>query len=186
MDCRQAEPLIPGYLDGELSEASAAPLRRHLLDCQACRGGAQGEKNLKRWFAAEPAVAVPHGFAARVARRAFAGDAGESPLADRNLEPQRAGPGALAASFQGGRDGQERILQFVLGLTAAAALVVIALAMSMRSWSLPAGTSLQAADGRDEISVDEAIDRLDRLNQAELRREVAPTAPLPSAKDRRP
>ena len=172
--CRQAEPLISGYLDGEISEASAAPLRRHLLDCQPCRAGAQGEKNLKRWFAAEPAAVIPHGFAARVARRAFAGDAGESPFVDRGPAPRLA------------RAGDERILQFVLGLTAAAALVVIALAVSMRSSSLPSGTSLRAADGRDAISVDEAVDRLERLNQAEARHENAhPSVPAP-AEGRRP
>src|SRR5258705_12108957 len=80
MECNQAQPLIPSYLDGELSEPQAAPLRRHLLDCQPCRAGAQSEKNVKRWFSATAAIAVPKGFAARVARRAFAGDTGEPRL----------------------------------------------------------------------------------------------------------
>lgn len=160
MDCRQAEPLIPSYLDGELSEVRAAPLRRHLLDCQPCRAGAQGEKNLKRWFPHEAASSIPKGFAARVARRAFAGDAGESTLAERVLQPHAA-PAFRAV------ESEEPILQFVLALTAAAALVVIALAVSMRSWNLPSGTSLRATDGRDQISVEDAIERLDRLNRAE-------------------
>jgi hypothetical protein len=173
MDCRQAEPLIPSYLDGELSEVRAAPLRRHLLDCQPCRAGAQGEKNLKRWFAPAAAAAIPAGFAARVARRAFAGDVGEGPLGDVVLRPHAA-PQLRAVS-------EERTLQFVLGLTAAAALLVIALAVSMRSWSLPSGTSLRATDSRDQISVDDAIERLDRLNRAEPA--VAPARPV---QDRRP
>ena len=160
MDCRQAEPLIPSYLDGELSEVRAAPLRRHLLDCQPCRAGAQGEKNLKRWFAPAAASEIPKGFAARVARRAFAGDAGEGQLGDVVLRPHAA-PAVRSA------ESEERVLQFVLGLTAAAALVVIALAVSMRSWSLPSGTSLHASDNRDQISVEAAIERLDRLNRAE-------------------
>jgi len=160
MDCRQAEPLIPSYLDGELSEVRAAPLRRHLLDCQPCRAGAQGEKNLKRWFPHEAASSIPKGFAARVARRAFAGDAGESTLVERVLQPQAA-PAMRAV------ESEEPIFQFVLALTAAAALVVIALAVSMRSWTLPSGTGLRATDNRGQISVEDAIERLDSLNRAE-------------------
>ena len=174
MDCRQAEPLIPSYLDGELSEVRAAPLRRHLLDCQPCRAGAQGEKNLKRWFPREASVSIPKGFAARVARRAFAGDSGESTLTERVLVPHAAPAVPSARS-------EEPVLQFVLALTAAAALVVIALAVSMRSWNLPSGSSLRAADGRDKISVQDAIERLDRLNGAESGGE-----PAPSAESRRP
>lgn len=163
MDCRQAEPLIPSYLDGELSEARAAPLRRHLLDCQPCRAGAQGEKNLKRWFPAGTALAVPRGFAARVARRAFAGDLGEIPVVD---SPSKLRP--VPATRPTERvEHEEGILQFVLGLTAAAALVLIALAVSMRGSSLPSGSNLRATDGRDQISVEQALERLDRLNQAE-------------------
>ena len=71
MQCTDASRLISSYLDGELSEAQAAPLRKHLLACQRCRAEAQGEKNLKRWFVTADPVAVPEGFAARVARRAF-------------------------------------------------------------------------------------------------------------------
>jgi anti-sigma factor RsiW len=176
MDCHQAEPLIPSYLDGELSETRAAPLRRHLLDCQPCRAGAQGERNLKRWFPAAAAVAVPRGFAARVARRAFAGDVGELPVVD---SPSRLRP---VPATRVGEDGEreDRILQFVLGLTAAAALVLIALAVSMRGSSLPSGSSLRAADGRDQISVEKALERLERLNQAERGEQVRPV------KDRRP
>ena len=75
--CDDARALVPSYLDGELSEAQASPLRAHLLDCPACRGVAKEGKALRRWFEFEPApVSVPAGFAARVARRAFAGDPG--------------------------------------------------------------------------------------------------------------
>ena len=68
--CQNAQSLVPSYTDGELSEEQAAPLRRHLLECLACREVAQGEQALKRWFVpAEDALAVaPQGFAARVAR----------------------------------------------------------------------------------------------------------------------
>ena len=60
-DCKQQQTLIPSYLDGELSEAQAAPLRRHLLACQDCRNAAQGERSLKAWFQAEAGVTVPDG-----------------------------------------------------------------------------------------------------------------------------
>src|SRR6185436_4437001 len=100
MECIEARPLIPSYLDSELSEAQARPLRKHLLDCPECRALAQGEKNLKRWFVEEEATAVPRDFAARVARRAFAGDSGE-----------RFGVAPAAAAFEAPRDSY---LPFIL------------------------------------------------------------------------
>ena len=174
MECQQSHRLIPSYLDGELSEAQAAPLRRHLLDCQPCRAGAQGEKNLKRWFSASLPVSVPKGFAARVARRAFAGDTGEPPTEIvPAAAPALAGwtGGWAALDRNGARESrglsEDRILRFVLQATAAAALVVIALSIALRSLSLPAGTRLQAADGQTEIGVEQALERLDRLNRQE-------------------
>ena len=151
MECSQARSLIPSYLDGELSEAQAAPLRRHLLDCQPCRAGAQGEKNLKRWFAPDEPMAVSRDFAARVARRAFAGDTGD-----------RFGPAAAAAGA-----GEDRSLRYVLQITSIAALVLIMLALALRSLSLPAGHSLVANTG--EPSLDQAIEELDRLNRTDSR-----------------
>ena len=114
--CQDALPLIPSYLDGELSEVRAGMLRKHLLDCHACRNEAQEGKALSRWFVATERnqLAVPSGFAARVARRAFAGDRG-------SLEPAGATP------QEGGR-----LLQFVLSLTAAAAAVMLFTAIGLR------------------------------------------------------
>jgi len=88
-------------------------------------------------------------------------------------------PHSSPASRSG--ESEERILQFVLGLTAAAALLVIALAVSMRSWNLPSGTSLHATDSRDQISVEDALERLERLNRVESG--GMPTRPV---EDRRP
>jgi len=178
MECHQSQVLIPSYLDGELSEAQAAPLRRHLLDCQACRAGAQGEKNQKRWFSVRAQVSVPQGFAARVARRAFAGDTGQ---ADFEIMPAGAA-GVFARSPSSnedfGRDGSEdHHLRFVLQATAAAALLVLALSVALRSLSLPAGTSLRAADGRNEISVEKALERLDQMNQIDRAKAGTPPAP---------
>jgi len=187
MECRQSHLLIPSYLDGELSEVQAAPLRRHLLDCQPCRAGAQGEKNLKRWFSASLPVSVPKGFAARVARRAFAGDTGEPPTEIVPAAPSELIPDRAALDRSGSRSGEsrglseDRILRFVLQATAAAALVVIVLSIALRSLSLPSGTRLQAADGRTEIGIEQALERLDRLNRKEG--DVAPAGP---AKEREP
>ena len=71
--CGDVSALVPGYLDGELSEEQAAPLRRHLLSCPDCRAAAQDLTSLRRWFPAPEPAGVPAGFAARVARAAFAG-----------------------------------------------------------------------------------------------------------------
>ena len=166
MRCDEAEALIPSYLDGELQESQAAPLRRHLLDCQSCRAGAQREKNLKRWFQRDEHAAIPQGFAARIARRALAGDTGQP-----EIEIVPAAPAAAIRGHHGTattdvvRTHEDPILRFVLQATAAAALVVLALSFALRSQSLPSGTSLRAADGRGEISVEQALERLDELNR---------------------
>jgi anti-sigma factor RsiW len=125
--CDDARPLVPSYLDGELSEAQASPLRTHLLDCPACREVAKEGKALKRWFEPDPTVAsVPVGFAARVARRAFAGDPGllvpEPPL-------QRA---------------RRPLLPFLLVATAVAAALLFVLAIAIQRESLPKTDRLDA------------------------------------------
>jgi anti-sigma factor RsiW len=157
MKCNQAEPLIPSYLDGELSEAQAGPLRKHLLDCQPCRASAQGEKNLKRWFVPEEDVAIPRDFASRVARRAIAGDRGE-----------RFSPAGVIAAAEGNpfdARGEDPSLNFVLQLTSLAAAVLIFLSLAIGSLKLPSGNKMQA-DSTREIKLERAIDELDRLNAA--------------------
>jgi anti-sigma factor RsiW len=149
--CRDASALIPSYLDGELTEAQAAPLRKHLLSCQACRGSAQSEKNLKRWFVEAEAPAVPKDFAARVARRAFAGDRGEpvdvDTLAGIASKP-RTRPLTAAKP--------ERVLRFVLALTSVAA----------QNSRLPRGSEL-SADDRVTPTLEQVEKRLDELNKQE-------------------
>lgn len=146
-DCAQAAPLIPAWADGELSEARSAPLREHLLGCRACRGSMAELRALSRWFQPGGEAAVPPGFAARVARRAFAGDTGERPAPVVALDQER-----------------RRTLDFVLVLTAAAAALVIALGLAMRAAELPSGANLHADDGI-ELSTDEILQRLDALNE---------------------
>ena len=133
--CENAAALVPSYLDGELSEAQAAPLRTHLLQCPACREVAKDLKSLKRWFVEEAPPAVPPGFAARVARRAFAGDPGLEGA--EALAPAAAGPGPA--------DG--RILAFTLRLTAAAAALLLGLAAAVQLHARPtSGDELEAED----------------------------------------
>lgn len=157
MECRDAAALVPSYLDGELSEAQAAPLRKHLLACQPCRGSAQADKNLKRWFVPSEPVAVPRDFAARVARRAFAGDRGqvfapaavEAPVAAPVLAPARANEG--------------EILTFVLRVTAIAAGLLLVVSIAIRASTLPSSERLMA-DDRPAATLDETLQRLDELN----------------------
>ena len=129
ISCDNARSLVPSYLDGELSEAQASPLRNHLFDCPACREVAKEGRVLERWFepaAAQP-VSVPAGFAARVARRALAGDPGvlmpEEPAA---LRPRRS------------------LLPFLLTACAVAAAVLLVLALAIQRESLPKSNGLDA------------------------------------------
>jgi hypothetical protein len=165
MECNQAGPLIPSYLDGELSEAQAGPLRRHLLDCHACRSSAQSDKNLKRWFVKGEPVAIPRDFAARVARRAFAGDRGER-YAD------------VPASIVAVRGDDSRDLDFILQLTALAAGLLIALSLALGNLKLPSGVKLEA-DSRPVVTLEHAIGDLDRLNASDAA--LKPGAVNPSA-----
>lgn len=160
MNCRDARPLVPVYLDGELTEAQAAPLRQHLMSCTGCRGAAQRGTALKGWFVDEGPVEVPAGFAARVARRAFAGDVGE--LAPSAVEtPGRSGHALAAVESSEASAG---VMSFVLQLTSIAAAVLVALAIGMRSVGMPATDDLHA----DDFVLDVALERLDALNAAEL------------------
>jgi len=131
LTCEAARPLVPGYLDGQLSELSASPLRAHLLACPACRESAKEGRNLKRFFAAPPAaVPVPAGFAARVARRALAGDPGL-------LQPEP--PPALGRAAR-------PLLPMLLVATAAAAVLLFVLALAIQRQNLPAGDGLRAQE----------------------------------------
>jgi len=145
-DCKSARPLVPSYLDGELSEAQAAPLREHLFDCLSCREAAKDSRVLLRWFQDArddvPVVTVPEGFAARVARRAFAGDPGLLIPAPRAGEPRR------------------ELLPFVLTVTAVAAALLLAFSIVIQRQSLPAAGPLEAQDYRPPWEERAADDRV--------------------------
>jgi len=155
--CEDARPLIPSYLDGELSEAQAAPLRKHLLACQPCRASAQDEKSLKRWFVEPAQVPVPAGFASRVARRAFAGDLGAD---SGTLVPAAPPAGAIKNEPNG------KLLHFVLQMTAVAAVLLVFLSVAIGNLRLPDGRDVRATN-EQELSLDEALNELERLNREE-------------------
>lgn len=131
ISCDAARPLVPSYLDGELSEAQASPLRTHLLACPACREVAKEGKSLQRWFELEPEpIVVPAGFSARVARRAFAGDPGLLVPEPPALRPRRS------------------LLPFLLVASAVAAAVLFVLAVAIQRESLPRTDGLDALPSR--------------------------------------
>ncbi len=161
MNCDNAAVLVPSYLDEELSEEQAAPLRKHLLACPTCRELAKDGTNLSRWFADDEPFEVPVGFAARVARRAFSGD--------RGLLPDTA-PEAISADLppdaaaRGGKR-QTPLLRFVLTATSIAALVLFVLAMAIRWRTLPEGRGVQADDA---IELRQQIEELNRRDAEAL------------------
>jgi len=129
--CDDARPLVPSYLDGELTEVQASPLRTHLMDCPACREVAKEGKALARWFETDSArVEIPVGFAARVARRAFAGD-----------------PGLLVPEPPAVRQ-RRSLLPFLLVATAVAAALLFVLAVAIQRESLPQSNRLDAKESR--------------------------------------
>lgn len=144
LDCSQVHPLVAGYLDGELSEAQAAPMRQHLLACSRCRQVVQGQEALKHWFVPGPAVSVPDGFAVRVARRAFQGDRG------------------LLTPVAPSADAERRaLLRFVVNLCAVAAAALLIVSMARQLGKQPESRTLRA----ESVSLDQALQDLDRLNR---------------------
>lgn len=186
MDCNDARPLVPSYLDGELSEAQAGPLRKHLLACQACRASAQAGKNLKRWFAATEPVAVPRDFAARVARMAFAGvEVPEYAPVFETAAPRTAVAPVLVQRSQPEPEQAGRLLTFVLRLTVAAAVLALLASVAIQSLRRPSSSDLRA-DDRRTMTIDQALDKLDQIERKEgigqaARKPVATPAAQPNA-----
>lgn len=152
--CDNAHTLIPSYLDGELSEDQAGPLRRHLLACPACREIAKGDTNLKRWFVPGEAVPVPVGFAARVARAALGADV------------EAADPEPVAPAISAPAPDEPRVLRFVLAVTAAAAAALILVSAAIKTHGLPAGQDMSAEPARRELP--EVLRDLDRANREQV------------------
>ena len=167
--CKQLTALVPGYLDGELSEEQATPLRRHLLSCPSCRKGAADLTNLKRWTrAAAPSegFVIPAGFAARVAQAAFGGE-----LHSDDLQPNQAGRSTRAGTATATSASDSSVLSFVLGLTTLAAALLISLSFLIGVQGQPQGTDLSAQPMPDMLP--DVLRDLDELNAKELRLEKA-------------
>lgn len=151
--CNEALPLVGSYLDGELSEAQAAPLRKHLLECHVCRNSAQDGKTLKRWFVRSASDELaPRGFASRVAQQAFAGRRAAAVEVDETLAP---------VAGESGESG--RVFSFVLKLTAIAAIALFVLSLVLRFQALPATTGLRA-DQRNQPTLEDLKRGLEQLN----------------------
>ncbi|MEM7519379.1 MAG: zf-HC2 domain-containing protein [Planctomycetota bacterium] len=153
MNCTESQPLISSYLDAELSDELAGRLRKHLLDCHHCRMAAQDEKSFKEWFVRPAEVAVPSDFAARVARRAFAGDTGQE--RDVTLTPAAA------------PEREAPILRFALRATAAAAAVVFALSIAIGTLDKPGGTNVMADDPGEALTTEQIIQKAEAMNEQE-------------------
>lgn len=167
-DCKNALPLIGAYTDGELSEAQAGPLRKHLMSCHTCRNSAQSNKVSRRWFQ-QPEDArgedlVPAGFAARVAQLAFAGETGEhAPESLGHLELTPSSPTPVAAGPRSTASPSRSQLGFMIEMTGIAAAVLVALTVAFRMREMPSGEPLRA---EEILSVEQIKDRLDDLNEA--------------------
>lgn len=131
--CSTYAALVPGYVDGELSEEQAAPLRQHLLSCNGCRNAVQDLGRLGQWFPDEGPLEVPAGFAARVAAAAFAGEA-----------PGAGAPRRRPVAVAPEPSVEARILPFVLTLTSVAAGVLLTLALLLAQKGEPEGQQLSA------------------------------------------
>lgn len=147
MSCERSHALLTRYLDNELEEALAAPLRRHLLECNECRASAVESKNLRAWITPRPAPAVPEGFAARVARAAFEG-------AEPTVELRPTRPGG-------------EILPFVLAATAIAAGVLFLLAIGIGLAQRPSGGTMEAMPFSEAQRLLEELDERDAASEVE-------------------
>ncbi len=174
MDCDRSKTLLAAYMDGELAEGLAGPLRKHLLECGACRARASEAKALASWFVPTEPVAVPQGFASRVAALAMAGApaqvgaATERAGADVVLRPAARGPRPVDASGSPAR--------FAMALAGLAAAVLVGLSL----W-LAAGGHQTFEEQRglvaDEQTLEAELKRLEELNRAAEQRPAETAAP---------
>ncbi|MEM6671657.1 MAG: zf-HC2 domain-containing protein [Planctomycetota bacterium] len=149
IQCDVVQALVPTYVDEEVTESVAGSIRAHLIDCPVCRAVVQEELALRQWFEPTDEVEVPEGFAARVARRAFAGDEGLAPV---TITP---------AASEGGR-----LLSFSRGLVAAAAAAMIAVTLFLASQELPSVGEVGAGPDLDQAL--EELEDENRAREAEL------------------
>ena len=162
MNCEQAEKMIARSVDGELAVKEVGALRRHLAECEGCAALASEARDLKAWFVTDTPVEVPSGFAQRVATKAFA-QAGEREVragfSPQVLTPEFSSPqgGVVQGSFGAGPKDR-----FLMGLTALAAALLLALGMALYVQRANQSYELDA----DDESLQEAIDGLNDVQNA--------------------
>ncbi len=160
IQCDVVLALVPTFVDDEVTESVGGTVRRHLMDCSACRNAVQEEQTLRQWFVAGPEVDVPTGFAAHVARRAFAGDVGREPV------PAAAAPAPEPAAG--------RVLAFSRALVAVAAGGLVAITLVLAGSGNPEVADLDAGKG-----LQEALSELEQENQRlEQEREESVSLPV--------
>ena len=137
IECDVVLALVPTFVDGEVAESVGGTVRRHLMDCPACRAVVQEEQTMRQWFVPGPEVDVPAGFAAHVARRAFAGDVGQAPVSAPQLEAAPDRPGG-------------RVLAFSRALVAVAAGGLVAGTLILSGGDRPAVGDLDAGKNLEE------------------------------------
>ncbi|MEM9379005.1 MAG: zf-HC2 domain-containing protein [Planctomycetota bacterium] len=164
MRCDVVLALVPTFVDEELTESVASSVREHLKDCRSCRSAVQEERSLRQWFVPTEEVEVPDGFAARVARRAFAGDEGLAPVAPDPLEsdPVEVIPFAAVPAVSGAATARDTagLLSFSRTLVAAAAAAMVAVTLFIANGTHPASQGLGASE-----DLDEALEALDEENR---------------------
>jgi anti-sigma factor RsiW len=83
MRCREAQPLISAFHDGELGRSEQEAVRTHLMDCPACRAQAGDLLSISRWLEPAEAPAVSESFTDSVMARLRAGEGlGDSYIGD--------------------------------------------------------------------------------------------------------
>jgi len=169
MDCDRSKSLLAAYVDGELAEALAGPLRKHLMECGACRTAASEAKALASWFVPTAPIAVPAGFAARVAARAAAqASAGAQALGGGGfvLRPAPRGPRA---------DNPAGTARFAMAVAGLAAAVLVGLSLLLASGGGHQGFEERGGLRADEQSLEAELKRLEELNRAAEQRPVSVT-----------
>lgn len=66
LECRDLEPLLHAYVDGEFESADRAEFEAHLAQCPACRARVQAEQAFREKLRAAAAVRAPAALRARV------------------------------------------------------------------------------------------------------------------------
>ncbi|MEZ6003051.1 MAG: zf-HC2 domain-containing protein [Planctomycetota bacterium] len=147
MRCEQAQEWISKKVDGVLAVKEVGQLRQHLEQCGECREFEEDMLAMKAWFPAEEAVAVPAGFAQRIAAMAFDGQAAAPILQHVSGGRPRAG------------STPERFAMQLMAL-AAALLLALGLALYMQR-----GNSNHNLNADETQTLEQVLEELRELNQ---------------------